>query len=94
MKHHPIIHVIDLKFNKLTPNFRRFDAVTGSIEERVFLLDNTLWLVNKIDSLWCLQLGDTPEFNFKEQRISFKDLKEVKGQLETKVDKLRLFKMV
>jgi len=86
--------VIDLKFNKLTPNFRRFDAVTGSIEERVFLLDNTLWLVNKIDSLWWLQLGDTPEFNFKEQRISFKDLKEVKGQLETKVDKLRLFKMV
>jgi len=39
-------------------------------------------------------MSETPEFNFKEQRMEFKQPSKGNEQLETKVDKIRVFKMV
>lgn len=88
------MHLLNLKQNKLTPNFRRFEAFEGNIFARVFNIDENLYLVNKVDRLLTWQMIDNPQFNFDEIKLEFKNTKEGKGQLETKIEKLRVFTMI
>lgn len=62
------MHTIDMNFNKLTPNYRRFDSFEGNIEGRLFFTNETLFLVNKLESILWLKLTENPDFNFKEQK--------------------------